>query len=327
MDLGSTSDTGTTNRETSKTLVSRKHQEKRASLLFKALTFLPIVLFLIILIVLISRSLPILEQKNIFDLLLGKIWRPSEGEFGFLPFIAGSIWVTVLAMLIAAPISIMCAIYLAEYATNLTRTILKPLIDILAAIPSVVYGLWGVLVIVPWVGNSFSPFVEKTLGFIPFLQSKNPTGYSILAGALVLAVMVTPFIIAVSYEVMRTVPRGYHEASLAVGATQWQTVRYVVLPRVVSGLAAGVILGTSRAFGETIAVLMVIGNNPAIPKSILDAAYPLPALIANNYGEMMSIPLYDSALLGSALLLLIIVLIFNVSSALVLRRVTTKAME
>jgi phosphate transport system permease protein len=191
----------------------------------------------------------------------------------------------------------------------------------------VVYGLWGVLVIVPWVGNSFSPFVKKTLGFIPLLQSKNPTGYSILAGALVLAVMVTPFIIAVSYEVMRTVPRGYHEASLAVGATRWQTVRYVVLPRVLSGLAAGVILGTSRAFGETIAVLMVIGNNPAIPKSILDAAYPLPALIANNYGEMMSIPLYDSALLGSALLLLIIVLIFNVTSAVILRRVTSKAVE
>ncbi len=327
MDSDSTSTTQTTTRETRKTLVSRKREEKRSSFLFKGLTFLPIVLFFIILIVLVSRSLPILEQKNVIDLLFGKIWRPSEGEFGFLPFIAGSIWVTGLAMLIAAPVSIMCAIYLSEYATNLTRTILKPLIDILAAIPSVVYGLWGVLVIVPWVGNSFSPFVEKTLSFIPFLQSKNPTGYSILAGALVLAVMVTPFIIAVSYEVMRTVPRGYHEASLAVGATRWQTVRYVVIPRVITGLAAGVILGTSRAFGETIAVLMVIGNNPAIPKSILDAAYPLPALIANNYGEMMSIPLYDSALLGSALLLLIIVLIFNVSSALILRRVTTKAME
>jgi phosphate transport system permease protein len=327
MDFDSTSKTQTTNRETRKTLVSRKHQEKRSSILFKGLTFFPIVLFIIILIVLVSRSLPILEQKNIFELLLGKIWRPSEGEFGFLPFIAGSIWVTGLAMLIAAPVSIMCAIYLSEYATNLTRTILKPLIDILAAIPSVVYGLWGVLVIVPWVGDSFSPFVKKTFSFIPFFQSNNPTGYSILAGALVLAVMVTPFIIAVSYEVMHTVPRGYHEASLAVGATRWQTVRYVVLPRVITGLAAGVILGTSRAFGETIAVLMVIGNNPTIPKSILDAAYPLPALIANNYGEMMSIPLYDSALLGSALLLLIIVLIFNVTSAVILRRVTSKAVE
>lgn len=327
MDLGSSPDTLTTLRETSQTLVSRRRQEKRASLLFKILTFLPIVLFLIILGVLISRSMPILMQKNIVDLLFGRIWRPSEGEFGFLPFIAGSIWVTLLAMLIAAPVSIMCAIYLSEYATNLTRTILKPLIDILAAIPSVVYGLWGVLVIVPWVGNSFSPFVERTFGFIPFLQTKNPTGYSILAGALVLAVMVTPFIIAVSYEVMRTVPRGYHEASLAVGATRWQTVRFVVFPRVISGLAAGVILGTSRAFGETIAVLMVIGNNPIIPKSILDAAYPLPALIANNYGEMMSIPLYDSALLGSALLLLIIVLIFNVSSALVLRKFTSRTVE
>jgi phosphate transport system permease protein len=327
MDFDPTTNIISTNRETRKTLVSRKRQERGASLLFKCLTFLPIVLFIVILVVLIVRSLPILQQKSIFDLLLGKVWRPSEGEFGFLPFIAGSVWVTVLAMIIAAPVSIMCAIYLSEYATSLARTILKPLIDILAAIPSVVYGLWGVLVIVPWVGNTLSPFLEKTLWFIPFFQSKNPTGYSILAGGLVLAVMVTPFIIAVSYEVMHTVARGYHEASLAVGATRWQTVRYVIFPRVGSGLAAGVILGTSRAFGETIAVLMVIGNNPIIPKSILDAAYPLPALIANNYGEMMSIPLYDAALLGSALLLLIIVLIFNVSSAIILRRVTGKVQE
>jgi len=316
-----------TKKQAGRVLAQRRRQERNSSLLFKGLTIFPVVLFLIILGVLVVRSLPILEQRSIFDLLLGKEWRPASGMFGFLPFIMGSIWVTALAMLIAAPVSILCAIYLAEYATSLTRTILKPLIDILAAIPSVVYGLWGVLVIVPWVQGSVSPFIEKTFGFLPFVQSDNPTGYSILAGGLVLAVMVTPFIIAVSYEVIRTVQRGYHEASLAVGATQWQTIRYVVFPRVASGLAAGVILGTSRAFGETIAVLMVIGNNPIIPRSILDAAYPLPALIANNYGEMMSIPLYDSALLGSALLLLIIVLIFNVSSALVLRRVTGKASQ
>ena len=182
MDLDSTTNINSTNRETSKTLVSRKRQERGASLLFKCLTFLPIVLFIVILVVLIVRSLPILQQKSVFDLLLGKVWRPSEGEFGFLPFIAGSVWVTVFAMMIAAPVSIMCAIYLSEYATSLARTILKPLIDILAAIPSVVYGLWGVLVIVPWVGNTLSPFLEKTLWFIPFFQSKNPTGYSILGG-------------------------------------------------------------------------------------------------------------------------------------------------
>lgn len=305
-------------------LASRRRMERTSSLLFKGLTVFPVILFLVILVVLIVRSYPILEQKSLFDLLFGKEWRPASGMFGFLPFIMGSIWVTALAMLIAAPVSVLCAIYLAEYASSLTRTILKPLIDILAAIPSVVYGLWGVLVIVPWVQGIVAPFLETKLGFLPFLQSDNPTGYSILSGALVLAVMVTPFIIAVSYEVIRTVQRGYHEASLAVGATKWQTIRYVVFPRVSSGLAAGIILGTSRAFGETIAVLMVIGNNPVIPASILDAAYPLPALIANNYGEMMSIPLYDSALLGSALLLLIIVLIFNISSTLVLRRVTGK---
>ncbi|MBA4421320.1 MAG: phosphate ABC transporter permease subunit PstC [Anaerolinea sp.] len=327
MDLQATQPQPTDQRAAGKILASRQRTERRASVLFKGLTLFPILIFLVILVVLIARSLPILQQKSLTDLLFGQIWRPSEGVFGFLPFIAGSLWVTGIAILLAAPVSILCAIFLSEYAKPVVRTTIKPLIDILAAIPSVVYGLWGVLVIVPWVGDSFAPFVESTLGFLPFLQSKNPTGYSILSGAIVLAVMVTPFIIAISYEVMRTVPRGYHEASLAVGATRWQTVRYVIFPRVASGLAAGVVLGISRAFGETMAVLMVVGNNPNIPKSILDAAYPLPALIANNYGEMMSIPLYDAALLGSALLLLIIVLIFNVLATLVLRKVTGKGQE
>lgn len=327
MDLQAAKPQPTDQQEAGKILASRQRTERRAFHLFTGLTFFPVLIFLVILVVLFVRSLPILQQKNLADLLFGQIWRPSDGEFGFLPFIAGSLWVTGSAILLAAPISILCAIYLSEYAKPVMRTTIKPLIDILAAIPSVVYGLWGVLVIVPWVGDSFAPFVENTLGFLPFLQSKNPTGYSILSGAIVLAVMVTPFIIAISYEVMRTVPRGYHEASLAVGATRWQTVRYVIFPRVASGLAAGVVLGISRAFGETMAVLMVVGNNPNIPKSILDAAYPLPALIANNYGEMMSIPLYDAALLGSALLLLIIVLIFNVLATLILRKVTGKGQE
>jgi phosphate transport system permease protein len=258
------------------------------------------------------------------DLLLGDTWRPSEGQFGFLPFIAGSLWVTILAMLFAAPVSIFCAIYLSEYARPAVKALIKPLIDILAAIPSVVYGLWGVLVIVPWVQGSLAPTLGRWFPFLPFFNSSNPTGYSILSGALVLAVMVVPFIIAISYEVMRTVPRGYLEASLAVGATRWQTMRYVVFPRVAGGLIAGVVLGTSRAFGETMAVLMVVGNNPIIPHSIFDAAYPLTALIANNYGEMMSIPLYDSALLASALLLMLIVLLFNVFAALALRRATAR---
>lgn len=315
-----------TQRETRNSLVSRKRQDRTASWLYIALTVFPLIFLLAVVAALYLRTEPILGQIPLKDLLLGKVWKPSQGLFGFLPFIMGSLWVTLVAMVFAVPVSFFTAVYLSEYAHSFTRAIIKPIIDILAGIPSVVYGLWGVLVIVPWVQDTLRPFTKTSLAFIPFLQSKNPTGYSILSGGLVLAVMVTPFIIAIVYEVMRTVPRGLHEASLAVGATRWQTVRYVVLPKTISGLFAGVVLGTSRAFGETIAVLMVIGNVPNLPTSIFDAAYPLPALIANNYGEMMSIPMYDAALLGAALLLLVIVLFFNLISALILRRMMMRPM-
>jgi phosphate transport system permease protein len=229
-------------------------------------------------------------------------------------------------MIISIPISLLTSIYLAEYARKTTRMLIKPVLDILAGIPSVVYGLWGVLVIVPWIQDSLIPFAHKHLSAIPLFATKNPTGYGILAGGIVLAVMVVPFIVSVSFEVMQTVPTGLHEASLAVGATRWQTVRYVIIPKTYPGLIAGVVLGTSRALGETMAVMMVVGNVPNLPKSIFDAAYPLPALIANNYGEMMSIPMYDSALLGAALLLLVIVLLFNIASTLILRRMKERSM-
>jgi phosphate transport system permease protein len=153
-----------------------------------------------------------------------------------------------------------------------------------------------------------------------FSVCSRPTGYGVRAGGLVLAVMILPIIIAVGDEVIRAVPQGLREASLALGATRWQTVRNVVLRRAWPGVMAAVILGISRAFGETMAVLMVVGNVPQVPRSIFDAAYPLTALIANNYGEMMSIPLYDAALLAGALILLLIVLAFNTASRLVLVR-------
>jgi phosphate transport system permease protein len=198
--------------------------------------------------------------------------------------------------------------------------------DLLAGIPSVVYGVWGVVAIVPFV-QRLGPVISGSLGFIPLFRDTNPTGFSILAGGIVLAVMVAPFIIAVTYEVMRTVPAGAREASLALGATRWQTIRYAVIPQTLTGIGAGVVLGASRALGETMAVLMVVGNVIKIPSSIFDPAYPLPALIANNYGEMMSIPMYDAALLTSALVLLLIVLFFNLFSAMTLRRILRRARQ
>jgi phosphate transport system permease protein len=197
-------------------------------------------------------------------------------------------------------------------------------LDLLAAIPPVVYGVWGLLVIVPFVEKILAPLSKKWLGAIPIFAVNQPTGFSILSGGIVLAVMIAPLIISVVYEILSTVPNDLRHASLAVGATKWQTIRQIVIPQVLPGIVAGVVLGASRALGETIAVLMVVGNVAKVPTSIFDPAYPLPALIANNYGDMMSVPLYDAALLGAALVLLIVILIFNIISTLVLQRMLTR---
>ncbi len=307
-------------RLTEPSLPRRRTKDWLAGKAFSALATLPLVIGIAVLIALIGRTWPILQTHSFWGLLTGQIWKPLQGEFGFLPFIAGTVWVTTVSIILAVPPCLLTAIYLAEYARPAVRTVTKPLIDLLAAIPSVVYGVWGVVVIVPWVEDYISPFLGRWLGgVIPIFATDNPTGYSVLAGGIVLAVMVAPFIIAVTYEVMHTVPEGMREASLAVGATRWQTIKYAVLPRALPGIIAGVVLGSSRALGETMAVLMVVGNVVKIPTSIFDPAYPLPALIANNYGEMMSIPLYDAALLGAALILLLIVLVFNIISTLILR--------
>jgi phosphate transport system permease protein len=266
------------------------------------------------------RSRPVLAALPLQDLVFGTEWNPTRGAFGFLPFILGTVWVTVLALIIAVPPSLLTAIYLAEYASPRLRAAVNPVIDLLAGIPSVIYGVWGVLTIVPFVGNVLAPAVDSVLGTIPFFHNANPTGYNVLSGSLVLAVMVFPFIIALGQEVIYAVPQGLREASLALGATRWQTVRRVVLRRAWPGVLAAIVLGLSRAFGETMAVLMVVGNVPKVPQSIFDPAYPLPALIANNYGEMMSYPYYEAALMGAALILLLIVFAFNVAARLVLIR-------
>jgi phosphate transport system permease protein len=277
-------------------------------------------LVLLIALALYLRARPILAATPLKELLLSTTWHPLKGAFGFYPFLMGTLWVTTVAMVIAVPPSLLTAIYLAEYAPPRTRALFKPFIDLLAGIPSVVYGVWGMLTVVPFIQKAVAPTLNRWLGFIPLFRTDNPTGYGILAGSLVLAVMVFPIIISVAEEVIRAVPQGLREASLAMGATRWQTVKHVVLRRGLPGVVAAVVLGFSRAFGETMAVLMVVGNVVQVPHSIFDAAYPLTALIANNYGEMMSIPLYDAALLGAALILLLMVLVFNVASRLVLVR-------
>lgn len=270
---------------------------------------LAIVAFIALFVGLLIKSLPLLQTENLSNLLLGAIWSPQKEAFGFLPFITGTLWVTGIALVIAVPICILAAIYLVEYASDALRRLVLPLITILAAIPPVLYGVWGVLIVIPAVG-----------GFIAPVFSVNSTGYSVLAGGIVLAVMIFPIMISVMVEVLKTVPPDLKAASLSLGATKWETVTKVVLIKARSGLLAAIILGISRAFGETVAVLMVCGNVPEIPKTLFDAGYPLPALIANNFGEMMSIPLYDSALMFAALWLFIMILTFNILSRVILKR-------
>jgi len=296
-------------------------QDQTARRAFAIITVLPVILIVLIGIALMVRAWPIVRSHTLTDLIFGAIWKPDQGLFGFWPFIMGTTWVTVVGVLLSVPPCLLVAFYLSEYAHTVTRSVAKPILDLLAAIPPVVYGVWGLLAIVPFVQGFVAPLAKRWLSSVPLFQVKQPTGFTILTGGIVLAVMIAPLIISVVYEILAAVPNDLRHASLAVGATRWQTIRNVVLPQVLPGIVAAVVLGASRALGETIAVLMVVGNVPKVPTSIFDAAYPLPALIANNYGDMMSIPLYDAALLGAALVLLVVILIFNILSTLVLQRV------
>ncbi len=289
---------------------SRLRKDRVAKRAMLALTVAPIVLVVVMVLGLWLKSRPILELVPLRDLLFSSSWKPLKGDFGFYPFIMGTLWVTGVAVAIAIPLCILAAIYLSEYAGRTLREWTKPLIDLLAGIPSVVFGMCGVLIVVPFIKNHVAP------AFGVF-----STGYSVLAGGIVLAAMIAPVIVHVCLEVFRTVPREARDGALAVGATKWQTVKHVVMRKAMPGVVAASVLGLSRAFGETMAVLMVAGNVVRVPHSVLDPAYPLPALIANNYGEMMSIPRYDAALLLAALVLLVVVLAFNVASQMVLVRI------
>jgi phosphate transport system permease protein len=277
-----------------------------------------ITIFSVLLVVLIGlglyiKSVPIFEHNSFWQLISSSEWRPGNGQFGFLPFIAGTIAITLIAILLALPIALLSALFLTEFSKSYLKKWVFTALDILAGIPSVVYGVWGTLFIVPWISEKLSPhFVEYS------------TGYTVLAGGIVLGVMILPLLISLFVEIFSAVPREFRDAALSLGATKWQTSKFVILRKTFPGILAAVILAVSRAFGETIAVLMVCGNLPMVPNSLFDSCYPLPALIANNYGEMLSVPLYESALMLAAFLLFIVVFIFNASSRAVIYRIERK---
>ena len=285
-------------------------KDKIAGQVMFLLTIASIFLVIIMAVGLFIKSEPILSQYSLWELLTESNWRPMEGKFGFLPFLAGTFWCTALAILSAHPISLLMAIYLTEYAHRSIRKYVYPLLDILAGLPSVIYGVWGSLLIVPWVSKYVAPlFVEFS------------SGYTVLAGGIVLSVMIIPLLVSLFMEIFDNVSKDLREASLSLGATQWQTIKHVVLRKARPGMIAAVVLALSRTLGETIAVLMVCGNLAIVPGSVLDACYPIPALIANNYGEMLSVPLYDSALMFAAFLLFFVVVILNLGSRIVLKSI------
>jgi phosphate transport system permease protein len=267
------------------------------------------ILFFLIFLTLLSKSLLILETNSITDILFSSFWNPARGQFGLYPIIIGTVIVTGLSLIIAVPISLLCAIYIVEFAPKKIRLIIRPFIDLLAGVPSVVYGLCAFLFLVPLVRDVIAPWfgVEST-------------GFCVFTASLILSVMVFPIIISMCVESFSSIPMELKEASLSVGATKWETVKKVTFRASAPTIISAVLLGFGRAFGETIAVNMVIGGKAMIPSSLFDPSETLASRIASAYGEMMSIPTYESALLFMALILFVVVLIFNLLGVFILRR-------
>jgi phosphate transport system permease protein len=231
------------------------------------------------------------------------------GEFGALPFIYGTLLSSLLALLIAVPLSLGAAIFLAELAPSWIRPPIAFLIEMLAAVPSVVYGLWGIFVLVPWLRDWVQPALGRTLGFLPLFQGP-PYGIGMLAAGIILSIMVMPFITSVSREVLLAVPGSQREAALGLGATRWETTRIAVLRYGRSGLIGAILLGLGRALGETMAVTMVIGNRPEIAASLFAPGYTMASVLANEFTEATS-DLYVSALVEIGLLLLLVTVVVN----------------
>ncbi|HUF27966.1 MAG TPA: phosphate ABC transporter permease subunit PstC [Gemmatimonadaceae bacterium] len=245
------------------------------------------------------------------DFLTTRIWDPVNEVYGVAPAIYGTLATSAIALLVATPLALGVAIFLSEFAPPWLRQPVAFLVDLLAAIPSVVYGLWGIVVLLPLLRNHIVPFLGETLGLsnLPIFAGDFYPG-NILAAGLILAIMVLPYISAVAREILLAVPRSQREAALALGATRWEMIWGAVLPFAKSGILGGIILGLGRALGETMAVTMVIGNRPEIPTSLLQPGYTLASQIANQFLEATG-ELQVSALMAAAFVLFAITLVVN----------------
>jgi phosphate transport system permease protein len=280
-------------------IFSRRFSEVLSRRMIFICALVAILLVFLIGLFVIQQGIPALRSIGILKFLFGTVWRPGIGEFGILPMIIGSVYVTIGALLLSAPLGIACAIFLAEVAPYHVRNVVRSAVELLVGIPSVVYGLVGMVVIVP------------------LIREMGGNGFSILAAIIVLTVMVLPTVISISEDSLRRVPMGYREGALALGATKWQTIWHVMLPVARSGIVAAVILGMGRAIGETMAMIMVIGNSIIIPVSPLDPARTLTGNIAVEINYASGI--HESALFATGIVLFLLIMALN-SLAFVARR-------
>jgi phosphate transport system permease protein len=256
-------------------------------------------------------SRPAFQKIGVWQFLSGSDWNPVEDSFGALPFLYGTLVTSGIAILLAVPVSIGLALFLTEMANARTRRIVSFLVEVLAAIPSVVYGLWGIFVLLPILRESVMPFIATTLGLGRTPLFSGPAyGNSMLAASVILAIMILPYISAVSREVLMAVPRSQREAALAMGATKWEMIRDAVIPYAKSGILGGIILGLGRALGETMAVTMLIGNRHEISASLFAPGYTLASVIANEFAEATN-ELHTAALMACGAVLLIVTLVVN----------------
>ena len=293
----------------------------RGDLIFRVvLTVLACLLPLLLLLIaveLVSEAMPAARRFGL-SFLTTSVWDPVRGQFGALPLIFGTLYSSVVALAIAVPLALGCAIFLTEFAPRWLRYPVATLIELLAAVPSVIYGLWGIFVLIPLLRDHLWPVVRPVLGHVPIFSGVF-YGLSVLAAGVILSVMILPYIAAVSREVLLAVPADQREAGLALGATRWETVWHVVLPYGRAGIMGAVILGLGRALGETMAVTMVIGNRHEVSASLLQPGYTIAAAIANEFSEAVSDMHLSSLFLVGAVLFLITIIVNALARVLVWR--------
>ena len=271
----------------------------------------------VIVLSLLKVAAPALHKISVLSFLVNSTWDVSRDQFGAMTFIYGTLVTSAVALLVAMPVAIGLALFLTEMAPPSLRPIVSFPLELLAGIPSVVYGLWGLFVLVPLLRDTVEPALAATLGFLPLFQGPQ-IGLGYLAAGLVLAVMILPTITSISIEVLRAVPGAQREAALALGATRWEAIRLAVLPYARAGVIGAVMLGLGRALGETMAVTMVIGNSPRISASLFAAGYSLPSVIANEFAEASG-DVHTGALAALGLILFGVTLLLNAAAQLLVR--------